>query len=281
MPCRAPAAAPSAAERRPSPLRGAVLALLAVLVCVVAVIAPTAPASAVDAIRTRLPIVAGTELDFPTGYCTAGLVVVRTGLLANITPRQRATRYVLTAKHCGRMGDPVSVGGREVGQVSWVDPVEDLELVRIDPTSHGQPFCSPTSQGFHCTGTPTYDPAASGRVVLTTLQSRALSAIPVTGTGAPADGEVFCVSGKSSGQSCEFTSAPWRSEIGPRTPGQALATGGTLILNGDSGGPVVSSRGRIYGVVESTATGTLHSALIYVRVSQFFADAGGYGLAPA
>jgi hypothetical protein len=266
---------------RPRSLRTTSLLASAFLLCVGAVVVPTAPASAVEFIRTRVPVVAGTELQYPGTSCTAGLVVVRTGVLNNITPAQRAVRYVVTAKHCGAMGTRVSVRGQEVGYVSWVDPVEDLELVRIAPAADGQPTCAPSSQGFHCTGITTFTPQASGRVVLETLRNRAIEAIPVTGTGAPADGEVFCVSGKVTGQSCTWRSAPWQRAYGERTPGEAAATGESLVLGGDSGAPVLSADGRIYGVLEGDVHGLDVAAMIYTRISRFFADAGGYALAPA
>ncbi|MDO4045644.1 chymotrypsin family serine protease [Clavibacter michiganensis] len=266
------------AGRRTSPSR-CVVAVLALLVC--AVLVPAAPARTDFANRNFVPIVAGSALQFPGAICTAGLVVVRTGLLANISPRQRATRYVVTAKHCGDLGAEVKVAGVPVGAVTWVDPREDLELVRIDPLMDGRPFCAPSSAGFHCTGTTTFQPRASGRVLLETVRFRTLRALPVTGTGAPAAGEVYCVSAVVSGQSCVWSTAPWKPEYGSRTPGEMAAKGDARVAEGDSGGPVVSAQGRIYGNLEGDFDLDGERAMIYVRISHFFEDAGAYALAPA
>ncbi|MBF4619502.1 hypothetical protein ITJ44_15610 [Clavibacter sp. VKM Ac-2873] len=266
--------------RHPRLLQLALITISAFVACACLVVAPTAKASAVDAERTLLPVVAGTELDFPHSYCTAGLIVVRTGIRGNFSPAARATRYAVTAKHCGEMNSPVSVGGRRVGEVVWIDPVADLELVRIDPVVHGQPFCAPSSSGFHCSPV-TYEPQATGQVLLATLRYQSLRRTPVAGTGAPASDEVFCISGKSSGQSCLFRSTRWISGYGEQKPGEVAAIGDTLVFPGDSGGPVLSPQARIYGIIAETATGSLHTVLKYTRISQFFEDAGNYALAPA
>lgn len=269
-----------ATKRGTRAARAALLAAFTLLVCACTVIGPTLSASAVDAERIRLPIVAGTELQFPGANCTAGLVVVRTGVIARLSQYQRAVRYVVTAKHCGAMNEHVSVGGEEVGYVSWVDPAEDLELVRIEPQRSAE-FCAPSTSGFHCSGPSSYTPRAVGKVLLATLQYRYLRATAVAGTGSPADGELFCISGKSSGQSCTFAVTPWRPSYGLRTPGDMAAIGQTLVFGGDSGAPVVSHQAKIYGILAENSTGPTHSIVKYVRISHFFQDAGGYALAPA
>lgn len=202
-------------------------------------------------------------------------------MFRNISAYQRATRYVVTAEHCGTLNSVVSVGGRRVGVVSWVDPAADLELVKIDPEIHGQPICAPTSSGFHCSGTQTYTPRAVGRILMSTLRYRSLQSTPVAGTGAPGDNEIFCISGKSSGESCEFTSTPWLPRFGDQHRGEVAARGDTLIFPGDSGAPVSSPDARIYGIAGETSTGPSFTIMKYTRIIQFLEDAGTYALAPS
>lgn len=263
--------------------RHALRLLLASALCLVSVIATAAPASAfVEPIRTRLPIVAGTELQFPGQNCTAGLVLVSTSPFSRLTTAQRAVRYVLTAKHCGGKGAIVSVRGEAVGQVSWVDPLSDLALVRVAPEVSGQPFCAPTSQGFHCTGGPTITPRASGRVILTSLRTRSTEDVAVIGTGAPATGQLFCVSGRTSGETCSWTSVAWKQAYGSRDPGEMAAkSASALVLGGDSGAPVVTPQGKILGILNGDHVSMDERVMLYTSVSRFFEATYGYGLAPA
>jgi hypothetical protein len=263
-------------------------ATAALALCAAVVLVTATPASAyVEPIRTRVPIVAGTELQYPGTTCTAGLVVIRSSVLARLSPRSRATRYVVTAKHCGGMGTRVSVRGAYVGSVSWVDPHADLALVRIDPEVEGQPTCAPTSQGFHCTGSVSYRPRASGRVILTSLRTRSTEEVPVIGTGSPAADEVFCVSGKASGEECSWSlvpwaSVPWEPGHGIREPGEMAARSpNAIVYGGDSGAPIATPGGRVYGILQGDYFHLSTSVMIYTAVSQFFEDAGAYALAPA
>jgi len=234
---------------------GAVLALVAASVTAMAIGSGTAQAATR---RQQLPIVAGTELSFEGSWCTAGLVLQANGFLSNLTQYRVATRYVLTAGHCGDVGESVSVETDSeeivVGTVTWKSEVSDLALVEVPPGQTRRQQCSVGSSGEFCTIVIDYYPRATGDVILNTpaadigggRQTRA-----VTGTGTPSTNEVFCTSGRTTDILCTWGAVDFSAENQPA--GTAWAeTFASNVVAGDSGGPVVSRSGTVYGVIGGT-----------------------------
>ncbi|WP_181034810.1 hypothetical protein [Clavibacter michiganensis] len=189
--------------------------------------------------RSRLPVAAGTKLTSAESSCTAGPVMIwlpsRLGVL---NFKSRATRYVVTAKHCFPMGAEISVGSTPVGRVVAQAAEADLEMIQIEPerdpaaaircASHGsQPaFCNPDA----------WKPRATGKVFMV---GGGIRRLPVTGETTAPD-EQFCTSGYVSGVSCVWSTYPPGHEPDFRTnfPHQLFAQSEELssIIPGDSGG---------------------------------------------
>lgn len=248
-------------------------------VTVVCSILPTVAKA--DIRRDITPIVAGTKLEFPTSNCTAGLVVKRTGAFNNFTEYRRALRFVVTSGHCGNVNDTVKVGGRSVGKMIWKSNINDLSLVQIEPNYRHLRYCSAPSTGLTCSIVNRYDPIALGKVILPSLRTRSITAVPVIGTGSPANNEVFCTSGKTTGVICTWGKVQVPGWM--QTRSKSAESFGPNIQAGDSGGPVVSHSGTVYGIIESQgdARSNYPNHMIYVPISNFFAEQPGYELAPS
>lgn len=244
------------------------------------------------AVRRALPVQAGTELTFPGAHsgpfsspdfnCTAGPVVRATGFLSMLSPYLRAVRYVVTAGHCASsVGQHVKVGETDIGTVSWISTQSDLALVRVEPPSTRRTQCDHTSGGFpRCGIVVTRQPGAVGRVITGYNRAGQEASLPVSGSGAPTPRELFCASGRSTGSNCTFESVanPPRSNAQAHT--MIAESSDSNMATGDSGGPVYSRSGRIYGVLTDVGTlGRPGERLIgYVAITQFFAERSGYAL---
>lgn len=243
------------------------------------------PAHAVDPQRETLPVVAGTVLQMPNRTdCTAGLVLQcnrSTSFFNLLTASRRATRYVLTAAHCAPMGASVSVGGIPIGTVTWKSTISDLELITVAPRNSRYQHCT---IGSHrepvCHIYVDSEPRALGRVILASLRTRTITGVPVTGVGGtPPDDEEFCTSGKVTGLSCGWSNSPFPPGITPRTGEKAATSINTVLVGGDSGSPVSSADGHVYGLV-SRGFGTV-TTMLYVSTDQFFREQSSYAPAPA
>ncbi|WP_157726214.1 trypsin-like peptidase domain-containing protein [Xanthomonas citri] len=247
---------------------------------------------AVELMRKELPVVAGTEIYFSGGQgCTAGLIVKKTGAFNNLTEYQRAVRYIVTAEHCVSpnqevtVGGVAGVGGQTIGKVAWKSSVSDLALIRVEPSATRYQSCFSTSAGPHCVINVRYSPRAVGKVFLTSLRTRSVTAIAVAATGVAAQNRTFCTSGAITGVNCEWTREPppqgWQHTAG-------LTVGATNphlgLQHGDSGGPVVEyPSGNIYGIVsyrQVPLESHLPFFMGYTPISQFFSEQPGYALAP-
>jgi hypothetical protein len=256
--------------------------LLAAVPALLGVLLVGAPAQAVDVTaRTALPVVAGTRLTFegqhtgpaqvPDRDCTAGAVVRLTGLLNNLTPYQRAVRFVVTAEHCASLHENVRVGRAEVGYVYWVSHESDLALVRIEPTATPRRHCSPGSHGEVCRIENDYAPNALGKVLRAiNLRGREL-ALSATGVGTPEPGEVFGSSGSSSGLKYTLRSIPVPPGVQRGRHKVTADTGSPLSTPGDSGGPIFSRRGVIYGIHSGHLVAT-PNIITYTPIQQFFVE---------
>lgn len=248
--------------------------------CVVALLGPAIPTASAQSLRDQIPIMAGTALDL-TGArrCTAGAVLRSRSWLSLAMPIRRATRYVVLAKHCTDLGNPIRVGGQVVGSVSWVSPEYDLALATIPPSTVQRPICHGASQLHNCT-IPAATPKAVGRIILTEGSTQRDVAIP--GIGVPAVGERFCTSGSVSFLNCGFQVADvpptgWRAGAAA-----AHTLNGRNVIFGDSGGPVASIDGRLYGIIIFRGEPAYPGMMGYLPMSVVFQDLGyGYELAPA
>ena len=241
-------------------------------------------ALAVEPQRESLPIVIGTSLQFPTGDCTAGLIVKKTGVFNNITPYKQAIRYVVTASHCGRTGDDVRVNGTIIGKYIWRSEESDLGLVQVEPFAQRHAVCTAPSTGPVCSIGVTYNPRAVNKVLIASQRTRSEQAVPFSGTGSPADREVFCTSGAVTGILCTWGKSPmppgWQIARQPNY--RHAETFGRNVEHGDSGGPIMSFAGKIYGIISSRGTyfGDDPNGLTYYTTEQFFEEQPGYALAP-
>jgi hypothetical protein len=276
------------------PLRRArpAAAFLAVLAVVLGMLSIASPAQAVDPfVRSSLPARAGTRLAFegmqsgprfvPDGTCTAGAVLRGTGLLSQVTPYQRAVRFILTAGHCAELGQKVRVGDVEIGTVTWVSGQSDLAIVRVEPISTRRRHCGPTSgAGIRCDIAVVYEPRAVGEVILVHNRVHQEASIPITGIGTPQPREIFCISGHVTGILCAFRSLGASASL-PLQPHQvASESAGPMTTFGDSGAPVVSRGGTLFGIhAQGGAPGTPDAQLeAYVPIDQFFREQRGYAL---
>ncbi|AZZ56925.1 hypothetical protein [Rathayibacter iranicus] len=264
-------------------LRRTVVALLASVCGSVALVAlgPAAPAAQAQSLREQIPIVGGTVLEVPEDrWCTAGVVLKSRSWLSLASPVGQATRYIALAKHCARLGSDISVRGTVVGTVTWVSSRYDLEIVKIPPSTVQRPVCTGASQLHHCTIPPAI-PKAVGRIILLDSAGRE-QVVPVRGKGLPANGERFCTSGAISFVNCSFETVYVPPSARDMLPACARSRTTRSIVGGDSGGPVASTDGKIYGIILLEGYGPKAGLMGYLPIDLIFQDLGyTYDLAPA
>lgn len=262
-------------------LRRAV-ALLAVIgsCATLAALSPSAPAAADESLRDQIPIVAGTALELPgAGQCTAGAVLRSRTWMSLATPFRQATRYVVLAKHCAYVDDEIEVDGQVVGTVTWVSATYDAALATIPPSTVQRPICSGASQLHHCT-IPPATPRAVGRIIVTNFSQP--QAVPISGTGSPSPEQRFCTSGSVSFVNCGFRPAG----VPPVGWGPGQLAGrthnGRNVMIGDSGGPVMSVGGTLYGIITRGGYPRYPDMIAYLPIETILQDLGySYDIAPA
>ena len=262
---------------------------LAVAVSLAAVVgaaltwAPSASAATSDSNRVAAPIIAGTEVGVPGGTCTVGAVLTAKGFRSQRKQYQRATRWVVLAKHCAPLQAPVQLDGATVGNVVWQSPESDLELAVVPPLACTR---ARAATGSCDQSVATWTPRASGRVF--NRVDGGLARAAVTGIGKP-DADPFCTSGAASGLLCSWTATRVPAGSHPSVQHLAAARAGAGIDPGDAGGPVISATNRLYGIISSSttraATGatstTGSTVLLYTPARQVFTELFRYRLAPA
>ncbi|HEY6793177.1 MAG TPA: trypsin-like serine protease [Kineosporiaceae bacterium] len=277
--------------RIPSRVRVGVVAVGVAVLAVAATAAVTVPrAVAVPQSRGGEPFMAGTDMRGTSMRCTAGLVLMDNSVLGGTTEYRRSVRFVLTAGHCGQVGDRfVTVPeGNVVGDVVWKSPTHDLLLIRVEPRlDRGvDPGCLPGSWTLPCVAVSAhYYPRAVGRVFTGGPQQS--ESVPVGGT--TQSGVPICISGGVSGTICGHTSAPPPTDYPPDPPDardRAFTAGSVGTQPGDSGAPLYSFNGNVFGI----ATGIYGEIMDdgsssirgvrYTPVSVFFAETSGYAPAP-
>ncbi|PWJ65326.1 hypothetical protein B0H03_103173 [Rathayibacter iranicus NCPPB 2253 = VKM Ac-1602] len=259
-----------------------ILALVAGACCAtaLAVFAPALPAANAESLRDRIPIMAGTALELPDHQqCTAGPVLRSRSLISRLTYLGAATRYVILPKHCAPEGAIVRVAGQIVGRVTWTSPRYDIGIVTVPPSTVQRPVCSGPSQLHHCT-VPTATPKAVGRVILSRGQLQ--GTVPLSQTGEPSSGERFCISGAVTFTSCGFGFSDAAPVALPSGALGARSYDGHLPEHGDSGGPVISVHGTLYGIIICRATRADTIILGYLPIAFVLREIGeNYELAPA
>ncbi|MEX3816439.1 trypsin-like serine protease [Paraburkholderia sp. BR13439] len=232
--------------------------------------------------RAVLPVISGSKVSVPSGSCSVGAVLVPKSILHRLTPYQRATRWLVLAKHCAPMYATIQVGTVAIGNVVWQSAASDIELVRVSPkpnpmslqcasSHHSAAFCSPIQ---------TYTPLANNQVFMPRAGQEARLA--VTGW-ADAPYEQFCTSGWRTGVRCV-----WRGmsvEAGVYTPNYehinaAHSSELLSIENGDSGGPVVTYERQLIGII-SSGEPVGRSIVYYTPMQQVLYELYSYSLAPA
>jgi len=262
---------------------------LAVAVSLAAVVgatltgAPSASATTNNPDRVAAPIIAGTEVGVPGGSCTVGAVLSAKGFRSQRKQYQRATRWVVLAKHCAPLQAPVQLDGATVGNVVWQSAESDLELAVVPPLACTR---ARAATGSCDQSVATWTPRASGRVF--NRVDGGLARAAVTGIGKP-DADPFCTSGAASGLLCSWTATRVPAGSHPSVQHLAAARAGAGIDPGDAGGPVISATNRLYGIISSSttraATGatstTGSTVLLYTPARQVFTELFRYRLAPA
>ncbi|RII97384.1 MULTISPECIES: trypsin-like serine protease [Clavibacter] len=266
---------PSGPRRR---IRSRLLALVAAVAAVAALTtAGAAPASADD--RYTLPVIAGSKINSSAGTCTVGAVLIPRAWYLTLTPYQKATRYIVTAAHCGPMYSSVHVGIAAIGTVDWISPHNsDIELIRVSPQPDERTlYCrSHHSSAAFCSPIQTYTARANGQVFMPNRGR--IGRQPVQGTARP-EGR-FCTSGFASGVKCVFQ--PVSLPPGVETRWNHVSAGESdehdAITGGDSGGPVVTYGHKLVGII-SGQTENGHF-LLYTSIDQVLAELPAYVLAP-
>ncbi|MWV29528.1 hypothetical protein [Rathayibacter iranicus] len=259
--------------------RVALLAALCVMATLTSLWTTTTAANAVD-LRDQIPIVAGTGLELQGGrQCAVGAVLKSRNWMSFATPYRQATRYAVMAKHCVWVGAEVELWGRNVGTVTWESPTYDFALVTIRPSTAQRPVCSGASQLHHCT-IPAATPRAVGRIIIDSPSGP--RSVPISGIGSPTPGERFCTSGSITNVNCGFHPAgvpPTGWEAGQLA---ARSTNGRNVAPGDSGAPVMSIGGTLYGIVIQAGYPLHRDLLAYLSIHAIFQDLdNAYAIAPA
>lgn len=184
------------------------------------------------------------------------------------------------AGHCGNVGDTISVGSQaNIGKVIWEAVAADIMIAKIDPLGRNTWNCDGSSTLHRCSPVMTYTPRAVGNVFLFNQAGRYAS-VPVTGSGTPGVNEMFCTSGAISGVNCTWGLHPLPPAAPPFVLGATTWRNATL--DGDSGGPVVSRSGQLYGIISEGGEvwGRIPDFMSFVPISRVFEEQPGYQLAP-
>lgn len=254
------------------------LGLTTMLLIVATLFGFATPANALDRVRNSTPVVAGTIVQTPLGYCTVGAVLKKNTPGANASLVLAGVRYLVLAQHCApKIGAAVGLNGRQIGVVTWMSSTDDVELVQVPPEVTSPKGC----YGQHgCFQGNQVAPLAVGRVVLSTRGGE--RAVPMRPAAVPGADERFCTSGGFSGVNCNWmldTDRPgnWGDDRGTI----AVTTGGRGAQNGDSGGPVIGEQGQLYGIIQRGGDGAYTSLMQYLPIDEILSQLDhGYDIAP-
>nr|WQM79410.1 trypsin-like serine protease [Curtobacterium flaccumfaciens pv. poinsettiae] len=237
--------------------------------------------------RGVLPIISGSKVLGPESYgsCSAGAVLIPSAWYSRLTPYQRATRWVVIAKHCAPMYASIHVGARSIGNVVWQSAASDIELVRVSPEPENmRAVCVGSSHPEVCVLHPRYRPLANNRVFVSAGGGEAR--MPVSGWQDAPDDERFCISAWRSGVKCLFS----KMTLVPgmyQGPHQHLLAAASNRINsvapGDSGGPALTTDRHLVGII-SSGLGTERLpryGFYYTPMRQVMQELHAYTLGPA
>jgi hypothetical protein len=268
------------------PVAAAATSSALVLTALLLAAGPSAPARAFDvhtaevsSLRRQPPIKAGTSLDMLHGRCTAGAVLYRRDLAGRVTQQQRATRYVVTAAHCGDVGTAVYVDGKLLGAVTFASADLDYSIVTVLPVGSTSRHCAFYGSTPACYPITTYHPQAIGQVFVGGHGFAFAAPITVPGPREPQGHEDFCTSGAVGGWLCGFHSIGYPAN-GPTLTDRAAANYNRNISSGDSGGPVVDRDGHIMGIISSSgrAGSTDAAKMLYTSITTILRQLPSYAL---
>ncbi|PMS31243.1 trypsin [Trinickia symbiotica] len=231
--------------------------------------------------RAVLPVISGSKVSVPFGSCSVGAVLVPRSILHRLTPYQRATRWLVLAKHCAPMHATIHVGTVAIGTVVWQSAASDIELVRVSPKPNPWSLqCSGHHSAAFCSPIQTYTPLANNQVFMPRAGQEARLA--VTGWS-DAPYEQFCTSGWRTGVRCVWQGMS--VEAGVYKPSYehinaAHSSELNSIDNGDSGGPVVAYDRQLIGIISSGEPDG-RSIVYYTPMQQVLYELYAYSLAPA
>lgn len=231
--------------------------------------------------RAVLPVISGSKVSVPFGSCTVGAVLVPTSIFHRLTPYQRATRWIVLAKHCAPLYATIHVGTAAIGNVVWQSATSDIELVRVSPQpGPSSLYCASHGSAAFCNPIQSYIPRANNQVFMPRAGREAR--LPVNGWSNAPDGQ-FCTSGWRTGVRCvwqgfSLTPGIWRPSY--EHISSAHASELNSIDNGDSGGPVVTYDRHLIGIVSSGEPNG-RSIVYYTPMQQVLHELYSYSLAPA
>ncbi len=231
--------------------------------------------------RAVLPVISGSKVSVPSGSCSVGAVLVPKSILHRLTPYQRATRWLVLAKHCAPMYATIHVGTNAIGTVVWQSAASDIELVRISPQPNPMSlYCDSHHSAASCNPIQTYTPLAKNQVFMPRAGQEAR--LGVTGWSNAPD-EQFCTSGWRTGVRCvwrgmSLSAGVWRPSY--EHINAAHSSELNSIDNGDSGGPVVTYDRHLIGIISSGEPNG-RSIVYYTPMQQVLYELYSYSLAPA
>ncbi|AWG02755.1 hypothetical protein DZF92_09700 [Clavibacter michiganensis subsp. insidiosus] len=266
--------------------RKTVLLLVAGLALGTIAVLPQAPEAASAHPRHEAPVRPGSLIvGLEDGKaCTAGPVLASSALVRSAFRRMHAaTRYVLTAKHCFSMGADVNMVGGIKGVVMWQSPTDDVEMILVLPhATSTAPYVVPGSRSHHVIpGRTIYDPRAFNDVI--TARSPHLDQLffmRLTGTGNPGrSSAAFVTSGVTGGVFDRWfyeETPPAQRNSNPNTASASSSLAGpNRPAAGDSGGPVYSTNGIVYGVLSGNVYAWGINHLRYTPIDVILRQLGG------
>lgn len=233
--------------------------------------------------RALLPVISGSKVSVPNGSCTVGAVLVPRSIYYRLTPYQRATRWIVLAKHCAPLYASIHVGNTAIGAVVWQSAASDIELVRVSPLRRDLTplWCSHHHSAPACIShLLSYTPLANNQVFM--LRAGREERLAVNGfSNAPDDR--FCTSGWRTGVRCVWqgiSAEPGRSRQRYQHVEAASSDEMNSVEPGDSGGPVVTYDRHLIGIISSNDPET-RSIIYYTPMQQVLHELYNYILAPA
>ncbi len=190
---------------------------------------------------------------------------------------------MVTTGHCGNVGDHVKVNGDDIGQVSWKSTISDLLIIEVPPLSERIHVCYIAPYGPHCIFSHRITPRAIGQVLTYNLRAGGLGGVPITNfrDGVPDSVANFCTSVITTDVNCTWSKYQLPTHLITYAGEHGAITAGTPIALGDSGCPVYTPDGLVYGVHTSNYGITRPGVMTYISAGEFMVETNDrYDLAP-